>query len=106
MSDQDFRIAASMPSHGVLVLEVAGELDMATAQRLRDELDQWLGITELTVDLARCTFIDSQGLHALLDCFRQMGPEATMRVVDAAPNVDHILRLAGFETLFGLDPAT
>ncbi len=32
MSDQDFRIAASMPSHGVLVLEVAGELDMATTR--------------------------------------------------------------------------
>jgi anti-anti-sigma factor len=52
-----------------VVLTVAGEVDIATSPSLRSELATALdsGAHELWIDLSATTFMDSSGLHALLD---------------------------------------
>ena len=49
------------------VIELAGELDMATAPQLEAVLDEMLIIPDsIVVDVERLTFIDSSGLRLLL----------------------------------------
>jgi len=53
---------------GHAVLSVAGELDIATAPRLRGTVGDLMGqgVRHLEIDLEGCTFIDSTGMGALL----------------------------------------
>jgi anti-sigma B factor antagonist len=50
-------------------LAIVGELDIRTAQRLLDSLAQQRadGVTDVTVDLAHLSFMDSSGLKALIE---------------------------------------
>lgn len=103
MSDETFRITSAMPTPGVLTLEIVGELDADTSELLTDELARWLGVAELIIDLHACTFVDSRGLRALIECRRQVGFDATMRLLGVPSRIDHTLRLAGLEATLGLD---
>lgn len=47
-------------------IKVAGELDVATAPRLRDALADMASQRELVLDLSEVTFLDSCGLHSIL----------------------------------------
>jgi stage II sporulation protein AA (anti-sigma F factor antagonist) len=49
---------------------IAGELDLGTVSKLRDALTPFVGDGEVTLDLSELTFIDSTGIHALLDVAR------------------------------------
>lgn len=73
------------------LVEVNGELDLSAARSFNDRLDDLLASGEkaLHVDGSGLTFIDSSGLHALLEvkrqcdlrgvAFRIVGASATMR---------------------------
>jgi anti-sigma B factor antagonist len=104
VSDQ-FRIDAAMTDWGTLTLRVSGDLELATAEGLGDELAEWLGIHECVVDLSDCHFIDSSGIRALVACKHDIGPDATLRVIGVAPNVERTLRLAGVDSLLELAPS-
>ncbi len=104
--DPEFSITSSMDDFGVLTLKVVGELDADTSNRLTGELGNWLGITELIIDLHDCTFIDSRGIGALLECRTEIGHRAAMRLIGVASRIDYTLRLAGLETVLGLDLAS
>jgi anti-sigma B factor antagonist len=59
---------------GVVRVTPAGDLDYATAAALRDRLTGILaegGPTQLQLDLAGVTFVDSVGLSALIAAWRQ-----------------------------------
>ncbi|MGN6167381.1 MAG: STAS domain-containing protein [Solirubrobacteraceae bacterium] len=55
-----------------------GELDMRTAELLLDCLAEQRakGVTDVTVDLAKLTFMDSSGLKALIDLHDRSQAEA------------------------------
>lgn len=57
---------------------IVGELDMRTADRLLDCLAEQRanGVTDVTVDLAKLTFMDSSGLKALIDLHDRSRAEA------------------------------
>ena len=57
-----------------VIVEVRGELDVATAPSLRDVLDQVMaeGARRVVVDLAEAPFVDSTGLGALLTAHLRM----------------------------------
>ena len=48
------------------------DLDIATAPQLREELDGKHDAVEIVVDLSGVTFMDTQGLHAVLEAHRDM----------------------------------
>ena len=59
---------------GVAVLAVAGELDLATAPRLREQLTRLVGDSPgrvVVVDLSGVTFCDSIGLGVLVGAQRR-----------------------------------
>jgi anti-anti-sigma factor len=54
-------------SHGVVLAEVSGEIDMSNAEDLRDEIAQWATNEDrgVIVDLTRVTYADSAGMNLL-----------------------------------------
>ena len=61
------------PSGSDTVLHVSGELDVSTAPQLGAQLDELVrqeGGGELTIDLRELRFVDSTGLHVLLNASR------------------------------------
>ena len=55
------------PRHG---LHLIGELDMATVAQLKTAFETVSGNGPVTLDLAELTFIDSTGLHAIMEFAR------------------------------------
>ncbi len=63
----------STKSAGALVVEVAGEVDMATAPQLKQALNAALsGTRRVVVDLSNVTFLDSTALNALVQGQREL----------------------------------
>ena len=62
------------PGRGCTVLEVRGELDMATSPQLREGLQRLVdaGDRQVVVDLAGVGFMDSSGLGALVVMFKAL----------------------------------
>lgn len=74
------------------VLHVQGEIDMATADHLREAIERGLTLnSKLVVDMTEVTFIDVMGLRALLDAasLTQDGPLTLVN----APVVSWLLAL-------------
>src|SRR4029077_5679465 len=66
---------ASVDSHGTPLLEVSGEVDLSNVAALRTVLD---GVAaghpgRLVLDMSGVTFIDSSGIHALIDAAQRIG---------------------------------
>lgn len=100
----------STRENGHLVLQVAGELDLAVTADLRTAADEALGggeVTDVVVDLAGVTFIDSTGLGTLVE-IRNAALEggATMRVTAVQPAPSRVIEIAGLAEAFGMTGAT
>lgn len=70
-----------------IVLEVGGELDLLTVGRLTSALDRELrhGTSDVIVDLSRTEFIDSAGLHILLNANRRLTRQGRSLAVVCPP---------------------
>ena len=86
------------PERSAVVLELAGELDLASADTVRTAFDhlRGLGWQDFVVDLGEVSFLDSTGVHLLLDAYdRARAGGGSLSVVDAAPDVHRVLELIG-----------
>jgi anti-sigma B factor antagonist len=63
-------VMSTRPGDGCTVVEVHGDLDMATQPRLRDGLQPLVGSGPVVVDLAGVEFMDSSALGALVVMFK------------------------------------
>ena len=84
------------------VLSVGGEVDLSTAEELRQSLHVLamdLSPT-LAVDLAGVTFMSCAGLTPLVEARRHLGQRLHFRAV--SPAADMLLRLTGLNAYFGL----
>jgi anti-sigma B factor antagonist len=90
---------------GAALVCLAGELDIATAPRLREEL-LWLvnsGIRTVTVDLARLTFIDSTGLSVLVMAMKRLREEGgDLALRSPNPAAQHIFDVTGLTKVFAI----
>jgi len=84
--------ALSVPvsrERGAVVLRPQGEVDYHTAPALTSAVEQVEGPwREVVVDLSRVPFMDSAGLHALLDlerCCRERGGHLVVKGVRGQP---------------------
>jgi anti-anti-sigma factor len=107
----DLRISAQPDGGDVLRLVLAGEMDLASAGQLTDATDKAVATerpTEILVDLAAVTFIDSTGIRALLTAQRIADEQGVgLRVVHAHGVVARVLTMTGLlDILEGNDPAT
>ena len=85
------------------VVTIRGELDLATAIRLKDCLE---GLGEagtadrLVIDLSQCTFVDSSGLEQLVVAQRRT--EAPLHIVAGESQVREVLALTALDSVFSL----
>jgi anti-anti-sigma factor len=85
------------------VVEVRGEVDIATAPLLRAVLDTVVGRrpTRVEVDLSGTTFMDAQALTTLSAVRRRLASRhATLVVRRPSPVVERLLELTGAEHSF------
>jgi anti-anti-sigma factor len=83
---------------GITIAELAGELDLAGASALREQLLGLLrpGSGRLVLDLSRVTFCDASGLAVLIGTgrrARRLG--GFLRLAAVSPQVDRVLDLTG-----------
>jgi anti-sigma B factor antagonist len=84
------------------VLRPSGELDLATVEPLRRELQELLAAEpeELVIDLTAVTFLDSSGIAVLSSALKsQRARDADMALVNPQPIVARALELVGLGTL-------
>ena len=83
---------------GVVRLAVAGEIDLATADQLRDAIAQAAAgsRTEVIVDLAEVRFCDSTGIGAIVQARNAAASEgATVQVINPRGPVYRVLEVTG-----------
>jgi len=82
-------------THGLVVVEVAGELDMATVPVLSNTLAEMTGST-VVVDLQELTFMDSSGISALIHARKQLVRNGHGLVLTRPnANVERVLDIVG-----------
>jgi stage II sporulation protein AA (anti-sigma F factor antagonist) len=88
---------------GTVTLTVAGEVDLATADALRQAITDLLqtdGIRRLVVDFAHISFLDAAGVAALVAGHR-LGRAAGVgvKLVNCRPVVLRVLEIVGVDKL-------
>jgi anti-sigma B factor antagonist len=98
----EFAVTTERIEPSSVILAVRGELDIATAPRLREELVGAIaaGARRLVVDLSAVTFLDSVSLATLISVRRQV-PERMAVVVARDSYARLIFEIAGLPR--GLD---
>lgn len=95
------------PHADYVVVEVNGEVDLATAPALRGHLLSVLRKhgNQVILDLAGVDFMDSSGLHLLLSTERRarlLG--GALRLVAPQRNVTRVLQVTGLDRHFAIFP--
>ena len=77
-----FRIDTE-PLDGMGLLAVTGELDLATAPRLREAIDTFVeaGVQRLVIDLSAVDFVDSVALAVLVRTRQRLGDHGELALV-------------------------
>jgi anti-sigma B factor antagonist len=83
--------------HSAATVRVSGELDIATAPRLEQTLDEsLLEARRVVIDLHECAFIDSAGVHAIVDASVRARQDGRLLVlVRVPPHVHRVVALTG-----------
>lgn len=95
-------VLSARRGRGCVVVEVQGDLDMATTPRLRDGLQRLVdaGDRQVVVDLARVPFMDSSALGALMLTFtalRDLGGRLSLAAVQ--PPVANLLNITSVDSV-------
>ena len=109
MPPPGFRSALSYDGSASAWLRVAGELDLAAAPELEQSLrDAVVRARLLVLDLRDLTFIDSSGVHGIVDgCVRARPAPCRVVVIHGPPQVQRVFALTGLDRLIETvtDPA-
>jgi anti-sigma B factor antagonist len=99
-----FLIGQRKLADGKTVLEVEGELDLASAPSLKWALAdlQEAGEKDLIVDLGGVSFIDSTALGVLVGAQRGLDVGARLLLICSEPNVLRIFELTGLDGMFDI----
>jgi anti-sigma B factor antagonist len=99
---------ASRIAAGYVVVEVGGEIDVYTAPKLRDSLNETTGSghSHIVVDFSRVDFIDSTGLGVLVGVNRRLkAGNGVLRIVCPNDKLMKIFRISGLESVLDLYPS-
>jgi anti-sigma B factor antagonist len=88
------------------IVSVQGELDLATAPRLKWMLMDAIetGHHRLVADLTEATFMDSMTLSVLVTVKRTLGDEPHLAIVCTRENLLQIFEFAGLDGVFAIFP--
>jgi anti-sigma B factor antagonist len=89
-------------------LRIEGEIDVATAPKLRTALTALIdgGARRITLDLAAVGFVDSSGLGVLVGALRKLEDAngGRLRVENVQDGVRKVFEITGLGPMFGLPP--
>ncbi|MFQ5506593.1 MAG: STAS domain-containing protein [Planctomycetota bacterium] len=90
---------------GYRLLSVAGEVDMQSSPRLRDELKlQLKGTGILKLDLRNVSYLDSSGIAVLIQGMKWAQRERIdYRLVDPSEQVRSVIELAQLQDFFSIE---
>lgn len=94
----DLRVQTSRETPEVMVVSVAGELDVSTARDLEAAVEEACVTkpAELLFDLSELRFMDSAGIAVLLGATRKV---PTVRLREPSPAVRRVLEMTGLTTV-------
>jgi anti-anti-sigma factor len=92
----------SIDDDGVRVVSVTGELDQATADKLREPLRETIEAGgAVMINMCDCTFIDSTGLGVIVEAWKQLqarnGDGAALSICCPEPEVRRLLEVTGLD---------
>ncbi len=90
---------------GWAVLSVGGEVDVATAPRLRERLLALVNDQRhrIVVDLGGVDFIDSTGLGVLIGALKRVRThDGDLRLVCSEPRILKVFQITGLDRVFAL----
>lgn len=88
-----------------VLLELAGELDLAGIGRLDEAARDLPAHGHVTIDMARLTFMDSSGIKALMSIdLRSRAQSCTLTLRAPQPRVLKVLEMCGFHDRFEISP--
>jgi anti-sigma B factor antagonist len=90
----------------VVVIAVAGDLDLLTAPRLEDAIHSALRKqpTALIVDLTKVKFLASIAIDVLVVAHREITPTARFSVVADGPGTSRPMQVMGIDNIVALYP--
>jgi len=97
-----FKLRSDMQG-GTVTLHLAGELDVASAPALRDEVVRLIseGRTALVFDCSELSFVDSTGLGVLIGArARCLAANGGVALTGVKPALQRLLAVTGIESLF------
>jgi anti-anti-sigma factor len=106
MAAEPLSIEVTEPAPGVVVVEVAGEIDLGTVERVEEALGAPAAAgRRVVVDLSECGFVDSSGLRALVAA-RTAAVDAggSLALVTADRNLLRVLAVAALDTVLEVHP--
>jgi anti-anti-sigma factor len=102
----DFSVEVDELENGLKAFRVRGELDHATAPKLRDPLEAAIqsGVRCVLIDLTECPFIDSTGLSVIVHARTQIVDDGDGRfeLCCADAQTRRLLQITGIEEAFGI----
>ena len=93
---------------GWTVLTVTGEVDVATAPRLREQLIGLVGreCYRIVVDLGAVDFIDSTGLGVLIGALKRVrSHDGDLMLICSQPRVLRVFEITGLDRVFAIHPS-
>jgi anti-sigma B factor antagonist len=88
----------TVPDRDVVRVSPIGEIDLSTVGEIRDQLRELraVGFMRLVLDLRGTTFLDSTGLHLILEeCDTARAAGAQFAIVAGPPEVQRVFDLTG-----------
>jgi anti-sigma B factor antagonist len=99
----EFRLETVGPIGDCAVLRVIGEVDVATAPMLREQLRELsaTGAVHVIGDLSRVDFLDSTGLGALIGGLKRLREaDGSLALVISAPRILRVFQVTGLTEEF------
>jgi len=85
-----------------LILELDGKLDTRSAPEFRRCAESSLdGISAITLNFAKLTYMSSVGLSIILTMKKRLGPAGTLHIINAHGLVREVFEISGFDDLLG-----
>ncbi len=95
---EPFRVEV-LPDRRRVAVVPHGEIDIATVDQLAAEIDELVGrgFDMVVLDLRATSFMDSSGVHLLLE--QTARPDVQVTLIDGAPAIRRVIELAGVREL-------
>ena len=92
-------------AEGRTVVSVAGEIDVYTAPRLREEITELVaaGTYDIVIDMSEVEFLDSTGLGVLVGGLKRVrAHDGSLDLVCTQERILKIFRITGLTKVFGI----